>query len=511
MAINSQIHQLSSSWGYTIDATTEQIYIEFLVQGQTYLNCSGDGDAWLGAIPYGSVEDQYVTVVGGTTLTMNGVGASYASETAWNWGNVGDFGWNPDGYAGTSGGVSTDVAIPSFQLGFNMVTNHGSTTSRNVPDVALTADNVFVVSDGGNQGIFGGTSAATPLWAGFMALVNQQAIGNGRPPIGFLAPTVYALAKTTNYLTCFHDVVTGSNTWDQSLTNFFAVPGYDLCTGLGTPNGTSLINALTGTNSVPIVYTPVIPAPQQPWGNTLGVMNGSNPNGLWFLYIQDDTPPVGGTNYNGWAVNLTTANPVGFAGDNQLYINATNLSTTPGSQWITTLAVTNYGPSTSSNVFVTDLLPDPSGVTLLSSNSSIPNASISLFGDKLTWNAGTLPVNAGATLSLTFLANVTGSFTNGAVVNAATPDPNTDDNSVGLLVNVTVSSPPTITPRLANHGGGTGFQLSITNDPGAYVVIQASSNLLTWLPVWTNLAPYTFTNFDSTNYQQRFYRAVVGP
>jgi uncharacterized repeat protein (TIGR01451 family) len=511
MALNSQIHQLSSSWGYQIDATTEQIYLEFLVQGQTYLNASGDGDAWLGPIPYGSLEDTYVTVVGGTTLTMNGVGGSYASETAWNWGNVGDYNWNPDGYAGTSGGISTDVAIPNYQLGINMVNNHGSVTARNVPDVALTADNIFVVSSGGSEGIFGGTSAATPLWAGFMALVNQQAVSNGRPPIGFLAPVVYALAKTTNYLNCFHDITTGSNTWDQSLTNFFAVPGYDLCTGLGTPNGTNFINVVTGTNSVPVSYAPAIPAPPQPWGNTLSVMNGGDPNGLWLLYFQDDTAPVGGTNYNGWAVNLTTANPVGFAGDNQIYINATNVSTTPGSHWITTLAVTNYGPSISSNVFVTDLLPDPAGTTLVSSSSSIPGSSISIFGDKLTWKLGTLPVNAGGTLSLQFLANVTGNFTNGAVVSAATMDPNPDDNSVGVAVAVTVSEPPMLTPRVFSHAGGGGFQLSITNDPGAYVVIQASTNLMTWQPVWTNLAPYVFTNFDSTNFQQRFYRAVVGP
>ena len=78
-----------------------------------------------------------------------------------------------------------------------------------------------------------------------MALINQQAVASGQATLGFLAPTVYALAKTTNYATCFHDTTLGDNTWDQSFTNFFAVPGYDLCTGLGTPNGTNLINYLT--------------------------------------------------------------------------------------------------------------------------------------------------------------------------------------------------------------------------------------------------------------------------
>src|SRR5665213_362292 len=155
MAANTDIKQFSASWGYAVDATTEQLYQQLAVQGQTFLNCSGDGGAWVGPIPYGSCEDPNITIVGGTTLTMNGSGASYVSGKVWNWGNAGDFNWNPDGYAGSSGGISTDVAIPRWQQGVSMAINHGSTTQRNVPDVSLTADNVFVVSSGGSQGIFG--------------------------------------------------------------------------------------------------------------------------------------------------------------------------------------------------------------------------------------------------------------------------------------------------------------------------------------------------------------------
>lgn len=509
MASSNQIKQLSSSWGYSIDATTEQIYLQFALQGQTYLNCSGDGDAWVGPIPYGSVEDPYVTVVGGTTLTMNGVAVSYASEQAWNWGNVGDYGWNPDGYAGTSGGISTDVPIPTWQLGLNMVTNHGSAAFRNVPDVALTADNIFLVSSGGIESIQGGTSAATPLWAGFMALVNQQAVANGNPTLGFLPPTFYALAQTPNYTNCFHDIILGDNTWDQSLTNFFAVPGYDLCTGLGTPNGTNLINALAGPGVNLGVVTPIIPAPKQPWGNTLSVMNGADPNGLWMLFIQDESAIYGGTNYNGWLLNLTTANPVASAADNELSISTTNISISPGSEWTTTVAVTNYGPSASSGVTVTALLPDPSGVALLSTNTSIPGSSIAVSGENLTWEVGSLPANTGGTLAMNFLARTVGVYTNGASVSATTSDPNPDNNAVGYSASVVVASAPVIVPQLT-AGGRHGFQLSITNDSGSSVVIQASTNLITWLPVFTNVAPFTFTNLDSTNYPQRFYRAVIG-
>jgi subtilase family serine protease len=504
MASSNQIKQLSASWGYGIDATTEQIYQQFALQGQTYLNASGDGDAWLGPIPYGSCEDANVTLVGGTTLTMSGQGAAYASETAWNWGFAYGYGWNPDGYVGTSGGISTDVGLPIYQQGISMATNGGSTTFRNTPDVALTADNVFVIFSGGSEGIFGGTSCASPLWAGFMALINQQAAANNKPSVGFLAPAVYALAKTASYSTCFHDTTNGDNTWPGSPENFFAVPGYDLCTGLGTPNGTNIINALAG-----VTYGPIIPAPLAPWGTNLGVMNGSNPNGLWFLFVQDDTPINIGTNYNGWYVTLTTANPVGYAADNQLFINATNVTTTPGLGWTTILAVTNYGPSISSNVVVSDTFP-VFPVILTYTNSSIPGSTITFSGSKLNWNISNLPVNAGGTLSLGFLVNSTGVFTNSATVSAFTPDPNTDDNSVAVIANVAVTTPPVIVPNFTPGPGG-GFQLTVTNDVGANIIIQASTNLVNWVTVYINLAPFTFTNLDSTNYQMRFYRAVVAP
>lgn len=511
MAENSQIKQLSSSWGYSTDPLTEELYLELALQGQTYLNCSGDGDAWVGPILYGSVEGTFETIVGGTTLTMNGAGTSYASERVWNWGFNYDYGWNPDGYAGSSGGISTDVTIPYYQVNINMTTNQGSTSFRNVPDVALTADNIFVVSSGGSEGIFGGTSAATPLWAGFMALANQQAAANNRPSVGFLAPLVYGLANTTNYATCFHDIVAGNNTWDQSPANFFAVPGYDLCTGVGTPAGTPLINVLTGTNGIPpAAATPVIPAPKQPWGSTLSVLNGSDPNGLWMLFFADNSlNGLSGTNYTGWMVNLTTANPVGFAADNQLFINATNISLAPGSQWTTTLAVTNYGPSTSTNVVVTDTLPIPAGATLLSDSSSLPASTVNVAGTTLTWNVGVLPVNTGGTLTLNFKAVSTGVYSNLATVSALTSDPNPDDDSVAVMVTSAITTPPTIAPHFMAPGAGGGLQLSVLNDSGASVIIQASTNLVTWVPVATNIAPFVFTNFDTTNFQKRFYRAVI--
>ena len=134
-----------------------------------------------------------------------------------------------------------------------MTTNRGSTTLRNVPDVALTADNILVRANNGTNYYVGGTSAAAPLWAGFTALINQQALAADRPTVGFINPAVYAIGKSASFTADFHDIMTGNNTNLVSRTNFFAVAGYDLCTGWGTPNGMSLINALATPDTLGIV------------------------------------------------------------------------------------------------------------------------------------------------------------------------------------------------------------------------------------------------------------------
>ena len=146
----------------------------------------------------------------------------------------------------SSGGISTSYTIPSWQQGTSMSANNGSTTMRNIPDVALTADNIYVIYNNGQSGDFGGTSCAAPLWAAFTALVNEQAIANGHATVGFLNPAIYSIGNSSSYAGNFHDVTTGNDTNSTSPTRFFAAPGYDLCTGWGSPKGQSLIDALTG-------------------------------------------------------------------------------------------------------------------------------------------------------------------------------------------------------------------------------------------------------------------------
>lgn len=279
MATDNLARQLSASWTYGIDAGSDQDFLEFAAQGQSFFNASGDSDAYVDPSnpPAPPTDDPNLTSVGGTTLTTSGPGGSWVSETVWNWGvEYGDNG------IGSSGGISITNPIPSWQTGVSMKTNHGSTTFRNLPDVALTADNVLVVYNNGSAGDFGGTSCAAPLWAAFIALANERATTYGQPTVGFINPTIYALCKSTNYNNCFHDITTGSNTWSMSPTNFQAVTGYDLCTGWGTPVGTNLVNQLVPLDALQIspgdslVSSGGVGGPLTPSSQSYTLTNGGN-------------------------------------------------------------------------------------------------------------------------------------------------------------------------------------------------------------------------------------------
>jgi len=238
MANDNLARQIGCSWGGGgPDPSSEQIFLQMAAQGQSFFNATGDSDAFTGLVDFPS-DSTNITEVGGTTLSTTGPGGSYLSETVWNWGLT------SGQYVGSSGGVSTTYAIPPWQQGVDMSANQGSTTMRNVPDVAMTGDNVYVVYGNGLNGTVGGTSCAAPLWAGFTALVNQQAATAGQPPVGFLNPALYSIGKSGLYSTAFHDVTTGNNFNGSSPAKYSAAPGYDLCTGWGTPSGANLINAL---------------------------------------------------------------------------------------------------------------------------------------------------------------------------------------------------------------------------------------------------------------------------
>jgi hypothetical protein len=317
---------------------SEQDFLEFAAQGQSFFNASGDNDAYIDPTnpPPPPTDDPNLTCVGGTTLTTSGPGGAWVSETVWNWGI--EYYPNENG-VGSSGGISLTNPIPSWQAGVSMTANNGSPTLRNLPDVALTGDNVDVVFGNGQNLPFGGTSCATPLWAAFIALVNERAVSYGLPTVGFINPAIYAIAQSSNYNNCFHDITTGSNTWSVSPTNFQAVTGYDLCTGWGTPIGSNLMNQLVPLDALQIslggglVSGGGVGGPLSPSSESYALTNGGNAVLTWAAAVSASWLDISGSG--------GTLTPGGPAATLTVSLNAAAsnlfLGTYTATLWITNL------------------------------------------------------------------------------------------------------------------------------------------------------------------------------
>jgi subtilase family serine protease len=234
---------IGCSWGWTpADPSTLDPYFEKMAaQGQNFFAASGDSSTWSSSNEAWPADDANIVSVGGTDLTTASAAGPWKSETAWS---------------DSGGGISPDsIAIPSWQKISGVInsSNKGSTTLRNGPDVSANANFTFYTCADQTACLaneYGGTSFATPMWAGYIALANQQAVASGDSTLGFINPTIYAQnesggALTTAYSTDFHDITSGTS------GSYSAETGYDLVTGWGSPNGTGLINALAPTSQTP--------------------------------------------------------------------------------------------------------------------------------------------------------------------------------------------------------------------------------------------------------------------
>jgi subtilase family serine protease len=240
MATDDLAKQLSSSWKpFDASALTDQALQELIAQGQSMFQASGDSGAQP-SLDISEPSSPYETLVGGTTLATTGGLGSWVSESV----------WNPSAGSASGGGVSDVYTIPDWQTNVSMTGNQGSTSFRNSPDVALVANMVNVIADNGIGFRAGGTSCAAPLWAGVAALINQKAAQNGLPSVGFLNPALYGIGLSPYYRSCFHDTTTGNSFTPSSPAKFSAEPGYDLCTGWGSPAGENLIDALMPTLTI---------------------------------------------------------------------------------------------------------------------------------------------------------------------------------------------------------------------------------------------------------------------
>ena len=227
--------QLSSSWTWSpADPNTDNPYFqEFAAQGQNLFQAAGDSGSWGSSSEIFPADDVYLTSVGGTDLTTSSAAGPWSSESAW-----------VDG----GGGISPDhFAIPSWQTSAASGCSSCSKTYRNGPDVSANANFTFYVCADqttctANE--YGGTSFAAPMWAGYLALVNQQSVANGNKAVGFINLSLYSIGASSSYDSDFHDITSGSN-------GYSATTGYDLATGWGSPNGSGLISALAGSASSP--------------------------------------------------------------------------------------------------------------------------------------------------------------------------------------------------------------------------------------------------------------------
>ena len=181
----------------------------------------------------------HVLACGGTKLEANG--ATIVSEVVWN--------ELASQEGATGGGVSSVFALPSWQANAQVPAPSGGTGGRGVPDVAGDADPTtgYTIRVDGQTTVFGGTSAVAPLWAGLVSVANQQ-FGT---KVGFIQPAIYA-AKAVS---AFNDILVGNN------GAFKAGPGWDACTGLGSPIASKLIPLLAGSSSSP---TPPSKKPNKP-------------------------------------------------------------------------------------------------------------------------------------------------------------------------------------------------------------------------------------------------------
>ena len=301
---------ISTSWGAGCDTDQSQalvdgesaIFEQAAIQGQSVFAAAGDsGSTACGFDTAPAVDDPasqpFVTGVGGLTLSST----SYPPvETVWN-----------DAGGAGGGGISSNWAMPSYQssapASLNVINSLSSGSPcgapsgsycREVPDVSADADTYtgyLVYYDGSWQGI-GGTSAAAPLWAAFTALVDaSSSCGDGSNPIGFANPLLYNAAASA-YSSDFTDVTSGNNdyTYDEYTGGLYpAGVGYDMASGLGSPNGATLPAALcTGNSGLTVASpgsqtstlgTPVslqIGAVHSPFGETLTYSASGLPAGL---------------------------------------------------------------------------------------------------------------------------------------------------------------------------------------------------------------------------------------
>ncbi len=233
---------VSISWGQSEDAWTaqgrsalDQAMADAAALGVTVTTAAGDNGSTDGVNDGANHTDfpsssPHALACGGTSLRADPATGVISSETVWNDGTGG---------GATGGGISDVFPLPSWQSSAGVTPD----TGRGVPDVAGCADpqTGYQVLVDGQQTVIGGTSAVAPLWAALICRLSQA---TGKK-FGLLQPLLYAGVTAGEAAAGFTDITQGNNT-QGSVTGYSAGPGWDACTGLGSPEGTTLLSELKG-------------------------------------------------------------------------------------------------------------------------------------------------------------------------------------------------------------------------------------------------------------------------
>jgi hypothetical protein len=312
------------------------VFQQAALQGQTLFASSGDAGsdacAYHATVPFAptlSTSDPasqpFVTGVGGTTITN---AKNTPTEQVWNDGSIG---------GGAGGGVSSVWGAPAWQQGFLDTAAASSAVTagltpcsqsangglcREVPDVSAQADeytggiSVYAAEFGGWT-TFGGTSSSTPLWAAMTADINASSgcVANGR--VGFASPALYAVASVpAEYAASFNDVTAGNNdVYDLFNGALFAAhTGYDMGSGLGTPELTTASGGAGLAANLCALSAPSTPAPAissvspatvsaSPSGSL--TVNGTHLTGVSKLSIGGFNVPAANWSVNGGGTAIT--------------------------------------------------------------------------------------------------------------------------------------------------------------------------------------------------------------
>jgi uncharacterized repeat protein (TIGR01451 family) len=272
------------------------------------------------------------------------------------------------------------------------------------------------------------------------------------------------------------------------------------------PNGTPIASGSYQPSGYGSVTFPA-PAPAAPYGAALSALNGHNPNGVWSLYLFDDSNGDGGLISAGWTLDITTASTLSAVADVSVAISSSAPSAYVGTAVTNTISVTNFGPATAGGVTVTH--PLPLGALFLTASASQGTVS-GPTNDSIVASLGALAAGASANLTIVEVPTLGGTMFNLASVVAVETDINQANNVAQF--NVSVLSP--LGARLTAEWLTNQVQITVVGEPNFAYVLQGSTNLLNWTSLSTNTAvggTFKYIDSGSQSLQRRYYRAVRQP